>query len=616
MRTNEKIHKLITDITQDKSNNKFKKYISSIKFPYYKNFIPFSEINFEFPLTVLVGKNGCGKSSILHALYGCPRGQTPAYYWFSTTVDPIKDGDGKGMPQCFVYSYYEDGNFNQTVMRRSSRPGTKTKRKNLDYWETDKIKKMYRMKISGNRRPPIDWNCLYLDFRQELSAYDKFFYFGSISDIKTVTKQDFIRRVSPKLQKAFRGKSLYSTNNHKIQNKLPHTLTKTELHFISEILGTEYVSGRIVYHHFFRNWGISALIKKKDFQYTEAHAGSGEFTVIQLVHKLCSISTSSLILLDEPETSLYPGAQKRLLLFLLTELKRTKSQIIIATHSEKFISCLPDNAIKSISVNSNIKEINNAIIKNSSSPNEVFNELEIPVSSNCTVFVEDEATKLLLDSVIKTMNIDANIISVEYTHEGADSLQKLDILQSSLHQLTDWFYLLDGDKRIEKVAINNLSVKEAEDPNFINSAIEKISKKIPFPSSKGRNEKHSTSKDEIKLDAQRKYLEYYYTNVDFLPENTPEDIIWNEPFLNRICKLYQIQIELNKSDKKGTLHDIACKKIGDSKINNSEYYAFFKELTQQLINSSNEQDKENVRKIQGILENFLSLFEKKHKGDN
>ncbi|EEI23069.1 hypothetical protein, partial [Lentilactobacillus hilgardii] len=80
--------------------------------------------------------------------------------------------------------------------------------------------------------------------------------------------------------------------------------------------------------------------------------------------------------------------------------------------------------------------------------------------------------------------------------------------------------------------------------------------------------------------------------------------------------LYQIQIELNKSDKKGTLHDIACKKIGDSKINNSEYYAFFKELTQQLINSSNEQDKENVRKIQGILENFLSLFEKKHKGDN
>ena len=63
----------IENINKMYQDGKFKKYISNIYFPFYKNFEEFSKMDFNFPLTVIVGKNGSGKSSILHALYGCPK---------------------------------------------------------------------------------------------------------------------------------------------------------------------------------------------------------------------------------------------------------------------------------------------------------------------------------------------------------------------------------------------------------------------------------------------------------------------------------------------------------------------------------------------------------------
>lgn len=45
--------KTIDSINKMQENGKFKKYISNIFFPYYKNFEEFSRIDFNFPLTVI-----------------------------------------------------------------------------------------------------------------------------------------------------------------------------------------------------------------------------------------------------------------------------------------------------------------------------------------------------------------------------------------------------------------------------------------------------------------------------------------------------------------------------------------------------------------------------------
>lgn len=57
----------ISTISRMKERGVFNNYIEYMVFPYYKNLVPGTKIDFAFPLTVLVGKNGSGKSSTLHA---------------------------------------------------------------------------------------------------------------------------------------------------------------------------------------------------------------------------------------------------------------------------------------------------------------------------------------------------------------------------------------------------------------------------------------------------------------------------------------------------------------------------------------------------------------------
>ena len=99
--------KEIDTIKNMKENGAFKKYIEYIVFPYYKNLVPGTKINLEFPITILVGKNGSGKSSTLHALYGAPYWKSCADFWFSTEVDPIEETGGAGKNR-FFYGYRED----------------------------------------------------------------------------------------------------------------------------------------------------------------------------------------------------------------------------------------------------------------------------------------------------------------------------------------------------------------------------------------------------------------------------------------------------------------------------------------------------------------------------
>ena len=81
--------KLVSDLVQIKTSNAFRHYIKDIHFPYYRNLEGNTIINFNFPLTVFIGQNGCGKSSTLHALYGTVKGKTPSEFF--QECEPFSD---------------------------------------------------------------------------------------------------------------------------------------------------------------------------------------------------------------------------------------------------------------------------------------------------------------------------------------------------------------------------------------------------------------------------------------------------------------------------------------------------------------------------------------------
>lgn len=587
---------------------KNKVYIKQIYFPFYKNFEKFSKIDFNFPLTVLVGKNGSGKSSILHALYGCPNRLSPSDYWFSTKVDPIEDGDGNNR-HCFVYTYLKNGKQYQVSYHRSSRPGTKTKNRDFDYWETAGYVTKYHMKRElaeqydkdsdkTFRTPPMECNLTYIDFREELSAYDKYFYFGDLSKTKFRKKQDFLRLKSSELSSILNGDKKVIKIKGVAQNEEVINLTPKELYYISYILGVKYTAGRLIYHHFFQNWGTSVLLTKAGLSYTEAHAGSGEFAITALVHELITKidkEKSNLVLLDEPETSLYPGAQKRLLNFLLNIIKNIKCQIIISTHSEKFISSLPPSAIKAIHYNS---DTGKSIIKNNCLASTVFSELELPLHK-INICLEDEAACILLRAVAEQEEY--KDLHIYHLKCGADELEKTHIFASSQENDQNTFYILDGDKSVEKVDLDTLPHNKIENENYIDSLVKKISTAISFPSSKGRNQKIILS-DPIKYNSQIKYLKYFYNHVFFLPGENPESIIKDEKFIANLSKTLGIsspnfdKIDDKKNKEKKIYHELVVSEFGKN-INNGEYYAFIKMLVNNWLKQVPNDDYSNIKNI-------------------
>ncbi|TGY55896.1 AAA family ATPase, partial [Limosilactobacillus reuteri] len=206
MLTTKDMQDIITDLSKKFSNNKkeFIPYINSIRFPQYKLLVKGTKIDFEYPVTMLVGENGCNKTSILQALYGSPAGKSLETFWFETSVDKISKRN------VIIYSYYQPkAKKNVEVLKTRIHSSS-----NPDYWEPSRPVKKYKMdpinkeelEKAGNkattRWDPIEMNVVYCDCKEYVSAYDLFFYHYNFHKSKTINhRQDYIRKQSILLNK-------------------------------------------------------------------------------------------------------------------------------------------------------------------------------------------------------------------------------------------------------------------------------------------------------------------------------------------------------------------------------------------------------------------------------
>ena len=78
--------------------------------------------------------------------------------------------------------------------------------------------------------------------------------------------------------------------------------------------------------------------------YSEAHMGFGEGRTQYLISAIENLPNQSLVLIEEPETSLHPSAQYQLGLYLMDVVIRKKHQIIVTTHSPFILKSLPSQS--------------------------------------------------------------------------------------------------------------------------------------------------------------------------------------------------------------------------------------------------------------------------------
>ena len=183
------IDDLVASVQKKFERREFDKFIHTMCFPKFKNFAPNVKIEFRFPITLLVGPNGGGKSSILHAAWGMPLKHSTSRFWFSTPVDPI-DFDEKNQNR-YWYSHF----VKPLKLVVESRKMCGNKRHG--YWEPTRPAQKEGMKSmpaknpasvsfmspTGDRWTPVDRTPYYFNAKSESSAFDRFFNSTSLASL-------------------------------------------------------------------------------------------------------------------------------------------------------------------------------------------------------------------------------------------------------------------------------------------------------------------------------------------------------------------------------------------------------------------------------------------------
>lgn len=494
-------------------------FIRHIRFPQFKNLEPGLRIDFDYPITALVGVNGTNKSSILRALQGCPSQYNIGDYWFDTELDPISEGD----PHRYIHGYNVPSVGLVEVIK--ARVG-KTSR-GADYFETsaprvrDGMAKMpaesapSRPFRNKTRWRPVEKNVIYLDFRQEIPAYDILSNFNWRKQENDVdSKKRRIRKNAPHVARALvslaADQRLYGAN--RILEPADE-LAPEELTALSRVLGREYTSVRMVRHDYFGVEGYTAAISTQQLDYSEAYAGSGEFAAIMLVRAVSRAPDRSLIILDEPETSLHPGAQRELIAFIARQCVIHKHQVVIATHAPSIVTDLPAAAIKLLDMSPLTGHV--ALVSGQASPSEAFVRLGAEVRPRSAI-VEDELAAELVRRAARTRGQDfLNSISVQPVPGGAQSIVKR-VVPVAAATGQDVVIILDGDQRPDPPPRPALEVADSR----LESELHKIGLSRNDVFRDGGSAHNQQAQAHARL---RQTLVWAETHLDYLPgESNPE----------------------------------------------------------------------------------------------
>ncbi len=412
------------------------------------------------------------------------------------------------------------------------------------------------------RDPRLVKEAIYIDFRGELSAFDKYFYFGERhkkKNVKSNKKQDYLRFQGHRLKKVFDDNVVYPvpySNGKKFFNELPINFSQDELKNINYILGKNYTSAKLVYHHLFESSGASILFTTNNLKYSEAFAGSGEMSASILVHKVLNAPNNSLVLLDEPEVSLHPLAQERLRDFLLKQIFDKKLQVVVSTHSPSFVNGLPNEAIKVFREDSNgaFEIIENVSYKSA------FKIVGFSLSTMPVVYVEDSLAINIIKAVIEKYKqegcLDYDNIDVKTNFGGADNLYQ-DAAALSTRYGEEFnkntFFVIDGDKKTE---IDWIDLSHINDSEISLSILEtNISEVTGINKMSRLFVNDSNTPNHVIMEQRKQFINYAKNHISYLPAHRPEEIIWSDDYCQQKLEALEISNINEKMSQFSTLEN-------------------------------------------------------------
>lgn len=225
-------------------------------------------------ITAILGINGCGKSTILHALACC--------------FQPQENGENHRFSDFFLpnnYNAWEGSSFSIEYTYRdgqNEKVNNKTYKKNSDRW------------TRYVNRPQRD-----------------VFYIGIDSCVPDIEKEKSKSKIT-------------------IQKENENHILQTIIEKISYILGGEYQNC----FNGLRNKKTYRIIKRNNIEYPSIAMGAGEQRLLTILERIFSAPRYSLILIDELDLTLHTQALNRLIDILNDKAKEKHLQIVFTTHRE------------------------------------------------------------------------------------------------------------------------------------------------------------------------------------------------------------------------------------------------------------------------------------------
>jgi predicted ATPase len=505
--------------------------LHALRFPNYRSLDSNEVLRFSFPITVLLGRNGTNKSSILHAIRGSMKDLSVADYWFETKLDAIPE-TRDGLKQSVTHTYrLSNGSLVESIKARAPRGAS-----DPDYWEAVKPTTRYGFPRGYNRVPPLDAKVLLLDFRAELPAFDKYFYFPDQLHLSRLAKH---ARSAGVLRREYRKQDYLRRKSALVKRELERSgidFSAEALRILGYILERSYVAGRLVEHSHYRGHTgrtIRFTTEGVDGGYSDAYAGSGESAAAFLVHSVLNAEDGSILLLDEPETSLHPTAQSRMLEFICHYAVRKSLQVIVATHSIHLAEPLPREAVRVL----RLSHSGRVSISDKYTAREALHEVA-SLPPGRTVLVEDERAKTLVLARLRAASAGAgSAIRVEVRSGGTSRIFS-DVQGFVSAGRRDLFIVLDGDHRPRLQLPSS-----GQTPQGLTEIVRLIEEYTKGPNSRGPSLSFVDTREATA------YLDFLRERVLFLPGVSPESLVWSSSAAEELISPIPLGVQQATSDK-------------------------------------------------------------------
>lgn len=244
-----------------------------------------------YPVSVLAGANGCGKTTALMAcacayrVPGAPDTLAPSRI-FPNFTDRLRGALSDDIGQAeFTYYYVDGGERSEMVLRR------------------------------GKTR----WHKSFMG-RRAARQPERIVHVRTLANLTNPAEaQDALRL----------ARQRYRSDE----------LTPDLLHLANRILRPRYESVSIITGEE-RDILFAEIKDKPDVRYSEFHMSSGERTILRLSKDISNLQ-DALVLIDEIETGLHPYTQEQLMLELQRLAMRQRLQIVVASHSPVILDSVP-----------------------------------------------------------------------------------------------------------------------------------------------------------------------------------------------------------------------------------------------------------------------------------